>query len=240
MIKFFRRIRYNLIRENNTSKYIKYAIGEIILVLIGILLALAISDWNTDRLNKQSEIASLIEMKKSILIDLERTKELQKKVNTSVSNISHLQKLLKNKDYTYTKDLDTLFGEVYGLRILKLNNAFYEDLKSIGLNLIRDENLRMRIVELFEKNHEKINWINELEMSINDVNRPYHLKHFHNLVFASNATPNNFDFVWKDSYYHNIVDYRLITLQYNQVKDYALTIELMSAIVAAIDKYIID
>ena len=49
MIKFFRKIRQNLLKENNTSKYFKYAIGEILLVVIGILIALQINNWNENR-----------------------------------------------------------------------------------------------------------------------------------------------------------------------------------------------
>jgi len=51
MIKFFRHIRQNLIMENKTSKYLKYAIGEIVLVVIGILIALQINNWNQKRLD---------------------------------------------------------------------------------------------------------------------------------------------------------------------------------------------
>ena len=49
MIKFFRNIRKNLVAENKTSKYFKYAIGEIVLVVIGILIALQINNWNESR-----------------------------------------------------------------------------------------------------------------------------------------------------------------------------------------------
>jgi len=49
MIKFFRKIRYNLIEKNKTGKYLKYAIGEIVLVVIGILIALQINNWNEQR-----------------------------------------------------------------------------------------------------------------------------------------------------------------------------------------------
>jgi len=49
MIKLFRHIRQNLIMENNTSKYLKYAIGEIVLVVIGILIALQVNNWNENR-----------------------------------------------------------------------------------------------------------------------------------------------------------------------------------------------
>ncbi|RLD25505.1 MAG: hypothetical protein DRI75_13260 [Bacteroidetes bacterium] len=52
MIKFFRKIRYNLMEENKTGKYFKYAIGEIVLVVIGILIALSINNWNENNKNK--------------------------------------------------------------------------------------------------------------------------------------------------------------------------------------------
>ena len=55
MIKFFRHIRQNLLMENKTGKYFKYAIGEIILVVIGILIALSINNWNDNRKNRISE-----------------------------------------------------------------------------------------------------------------------------------------------------------------------------------------
>ena len=49
MIKFFRHIRQQLLGEGKTGKYLKYAIGEIFLVVIGILLALQINNWNETR-----------------------------------------------------------------------------------------------------------------------------------------------------------------------------------------------
>ena len=52
MIKFFRHIRKSLLMENKTGKYLKYAIGEIILVVIGILIALSINNWNEERKNR--------------------------------------------------------------------------------------------------------------------------------------------------------------------------------------------
>jgi hypothetical protein len=55
MIKFFRKIRQNLLMENKTRKYFKYALGEIALVVIGILIALSINNWNDNRKDRISE-----------------------------------------------------------------------------------------------------------------------------------------------------------------------------------------
>ena len=71
MIKLFRKIRQNLIMENKTSKYFKYAIGEIVLVVIGILIALQINNWNENRKLQQREVQILNEIKS----DLSQTKK---------------------------------------------------------------------------------------------------------------------------------------------------------------------
>jgi hypothetical protein len=68
MIKLFRNIRQNLLAEGKTTKYFKYAIGEIVLVVIGILIALSINNWNESRKSEKSTkvyIERLIEDLKS-------------------------------------------------------------------------------------------------------------------------------------------------------------------------------
>ena len=53
MIKLFRNMRQNFIMENKTGKYFKYAIGEIVLVVIGILITLRVNNWNNERIAKK-------------------------------------------------------------------------------------------------------------------------------------------------------------------------------------------
>ena len=59
MIKFFRRIRQNLLLEGKTGKYFKYAVGEIVLVVIGILIALSLNNWKETRQETLQEIKIL-------------------------------------------------------------------------------------------------------------------------------------------------------------------------------------
>ena len=63
MIKFFRKIRQNMLMENKTGTYFKYAIGEIVLVVIGILIAVQINNWNMARLESQEEKNILLNLK---------------------------------------------------------------------------------------------------------------------------------------------------------------------------------
>ena len=67
MINFFRKIRYNLMEQNKTGKYFKYAIGEIVLVVIGILIALSINNWNEEAKNKRIEASILQELNKDFI-----------------------------------------------------------------------------------------------------------------------------------------------------------------------------
>ena len=76
MIKFFRKIRQNMIKENKVSKYLLYAIGEIVLVVIGILIALSINNWNENRKERQVELKILKEIKLALNNDIRNLKNL--------------------------------------------------------------------------------------------------------------------------------------------------------------------
>src|SRR5210317_370552 len=66
MLKFFRHIRKNLMETGKTGKYFKYAIGEIILVVIGILIALSINNWNENRKLQNEELKLLFDIKTNL------------------------------------------------------------------------------------------------------------------------------------------------------------------------------
>jgi hypothetical protein len=72
MINFFRKIRQNLLSEGKTGKYIKYAIGEIILVVIGILIAIQLNDWRNDSINAKQKHQVLLTLKTDFEVSLTR------------------------------------------------------------------------------------------------------------------------------------------------------------------------
>uniref|UniRef100_UPI00398B94DF DUF6090 family protein n=1 Tax=Winogradskyella sp. A3E31 TaxID=3349637 RepID=UPI00398B94DF len=231
-------IRQSLIMENKTSKYFKYAIGEIILVVIGILIALSINNWNTANQAHKLELGILNELKEGLKNDQDLLKNTFKKDENDHRVLLILDSLLKNPKHPYTKNMDTLFGKVYGIRNVRLNHAFYEDLKSSGLQIIRDKRLRAQIVDLFENNYQLLETFLENERSVNQVVRPYYLDNFVALDFKDSATPIDYQKIWNDPKYRNIVHYRIISLKFNQLEDYQNTIISIEHLIEKINDYI--
>ena len=71
MIKFFRKIRYDLMEKNKTGKYLKYAIGEIVLVVIGILIALQINNYDIQKQDEKIEQIYLLALQNEFKNNIE-------------------------------------------------------------------------------------------------------------------------------------------------------------------------
>lgn len=85
MIKFFRRIRQRLLSENKVSKYLVYAVGEIVLVVIGILIALQVSNWNERAKIEESKEEHLLILQQNLKEDLEQLEVLATTMNAHVN-----------------------------------------------------------------------------------------------------------------------------------------------------------
>ena len=133
MLKFFRHIRQSLLIENKFSKYILYAIGEIILVVIGILIALQINNWNTARQNNITNTKLLEKLKIELQQNITRLNYLNR------DNAGYTQ-LIKNNDSVLTilskgatpEDIDLLVKRPYVSNTLNLNSSTYEEMKNTG------------------------------------------------------------------------------------------------------------
>ena len=153
MIKFFRHIRQTLIMENKTGKYLKYAIGEIVLVVIGILIALQINNWNELRKESIYERKILIEIQNSLQKDLNFWKNLLNgRVTRKESGAPELLKKLHNPD-VYQDSVVSIIRDYVNLGIginFSYDKGPYESLKSIGLDQIKNDSLRQNIVRMYE------------------------------------------------------------------------------------------
>jgi len=133
MIKFFRKIRQNLLMENKTGKYFKYAIGEIVLVVIGILIALQINNWNEQRKDRTKEhilLNQLLEDYQANLIQLEE------KMATREKMIISAVELLEAFDYPQRANRDSVIRKIAVIG----NDPTFDPIKN---DLNSSENLRL-------------------------------------------------------------------------------------------------
>ncbi len=150
MIKFFRRIRQKLLSENRFSKYLIYAIGEIILVMIGILLALQVNTWSNKKQAKIYEKKILIEIRNSLQKDLSLFKRLEKRLITKGQAIDTLLLVRNNKlSLSDEEIINAIEKSSYGI-LFSYDKGPYETLKSVGLERIKTDSLRNRLIRFYE------------------------------------------------------------------------------------------
>ena len=152
MMKLFRKIRQNLLSEGKNGKYFKYAIGEIILVVIGILIALQINTWNQNKKDQKLEqeyYCRLLEDVEQDYINYNNSIDLlNEKIKT---NNTLIQKLLDN-----TMPLDSISPYIlksikYSIRNVSATTDAFEDIKSSGnLNIIKDISVKNKLASYYE------------------------------------------------------------------------------------------
>ena len=166
MINFFRKIRYNLMETEKTSKYLKYAIGEIILVMIGILLALQINSWNQKRLDRIEE--------KNILSNLHD--EFLENKTLSTNNITTIKGAMKanneimalmgsSGDELQKHNLDSIFyRSLPAAQFTSSSQSILNITQGGRMNIIRDKD----IIKLLYQWQAQLDAVNIRESALDD------------------------------------------------------------------------
>ncbi|MCA0133932.1 hypothetical protein [Winogradskyella alexanderae] len=167
MIKFFRKIRQKLLSENKFSKYLIYAIGEIILVVIGILIALQINNADTHRKETQTlhgylrSIRNNIESDKKQIEAIIAFRDSVKFYSQKVVQLSHQNEITLKEFLPVVHDEYNVFYDQY----LEINPSGFEGLKNSGyLGMIQGS----KIENLINDYYLVYNTVNKQEKSLND------------------------------------------------------------------------
>jgi len=196
MINFFRKIRKKMADDNKPMKYMRYAIGEIVLVVIGILIALSINNWNEIRKDKLRAQSHLKEIKAELLFDLNQMDTVMFFLNSVDQAGLYLNDFLQNKlekiDSTELKDAYLRLGH---LSIFNFTEIAYNNLLSSGeINLIENDSIKRLLGFL----HNDDKWdksyhdgpmqqiFNEYSNYINKHTEPLMVRQFYQNEFKAN------------------------------------------------------
>jgi hypothetical protein len=216
MIKFFRKIRQNLLLENKTRKYFKYAVGEIVLVVIGILIALQINNWNNQRIENKQEISIL----KEILVNLKKDViNLNSKIGFNLNKEKANKEVMNHlkQKIPITDSLKLFYGTLNGRGNFEPITVAYENLKTRGVDIIKNDSLRIAISELYDF---KYYYLTE------DLRRDYEIiRELHeNQVYLNIKTtykdgflfgePHNLQDLQNNIYFHEVLTQAIIFYKY--------------------------
>lgn len=153
MIKFFRRIRKSLLSEGKTTRYFKYAIGEIILVVIGILIAIQINNWNEERkerLSEQEILKRLITEFKGAAFELSRDVNARKQILKISEQLTKMH--LARDGHPFNKDsLHNYLNQLMRARFYTPSHPTLVDLQSSGrFDLLSSDSLKLYLINYIQ------------------------------------------------------------------------------------------
>jgi hypothetical protein len=150
MIKFFRKIRQSLLSTGKTGMYLKYAIGEIVLVVIGILIALSLNNWKENFDNRGEEMRILSGLKQEFEVNLSEVNRNIKLNTSTVESCRDLIDLIRTENpFENYRYVDSLIYVVYMFGSFDAQTGIVDEIISSGkLSIIKDSELRNRLTSV--------------------------------------------------------------------------------------------
>lgn len=159
MIPFYRKIRRNLSDEHRFFKYSRYAIGEIVLVVLGILIALQINNWNENRRLRAVEIKLLKELHNDLVVTLEEVDEdipnLESQINVADRLIQYANDNRNSIGYSAEQFLDSFEYFNWNVKMYPRTIA-YQNLRSMGFDLFSNDSIKYLTADVFERRLSRI------------------------------------------------------------------------------------
>ena len=203
MIKFFRNIRRQLLEKNSIRKYILYAIGEIFLVVVGILIALSINNWNNNKILRRTELKVYENIKNQINEDRLLLKGVIDYNTTYYEQYNFAIQIIKRNDRSNIDTLVQIAPNIYKYSDFNRSGNIFQNLVNSGdLKILKNSNIIDRLqgleelyiyINRLEENHFKVilelggtNLIDNINFSTGQIERPdeiYSFK-FQNLLYV--------------------------------------------------------
>jgi hypothetical protein len=202
-----------MLTENKFSKYLLYGVGEIVLVVIGILIALQINNWNENRKNRVTEKNILTSIKLDLISDTIYFNSGIDRINLSNKSI----KLILNKPEVQDSLTALNFISSYSLADIRSRTTSFEFLKSTGLDIIHHQELRDSIISYYEEEVKVAiskNDFNSKGLNVNTL-EPYLQEHFVYTAKDSSLTdvdyiPLNYEELLNDKKYYSLLILRFV------------------------------
>lgn len=204
------------------AKNWKYAAREISLIVIGILVALAINNWNEERINYQEETKTLQELRAALENDLS---DIRINVRYQEQGLASSQTILKHihNDIPYHDSLNAHFGQMLSATFFLSDNMVYRSLEVSGRALISSNTIRKAASVLYAHDYAFIKQLEQIDNELlNSFFRPYYGRHFYDHRMFVSSTPRDPSFVLNDPVFEGNLEWwisgkKMIVPRYNNL-----------------------
>jgi len=189
MIRLFRHIRKDLMEHSKTIRYLKYGLGEVFLVVLGILIALQVNNWNEDRIDRKEEQALLSQLHAEYESNLD---QLDEKISIRNEMITASFKLLEYAESPDKIERDSIFNVLNWTILLPTFDPIVNDINSSGrIQLLKNTRLKELLAlwtsEVIEVKEEERRW--------ND----YNLRYYTPFIIEETSYRNILDAYWENN-----------------------------------------
>ena len=216
MINFFRKTRKKMADSNKPMKYMRYAVGEIVLVVVGILIALQINTWNQERKTQLKEKVILKSLLDEFKTNSDRLFIANKSATVAYNKCLFLLKYIRDDQLELSKPTsDTLvMWSLNGFVTFDVSNGYINSLLSTGdIHILQNDSLKHLITnwnkEVIDNSVEAEEW---LQQELNSIVSPFLIKHYSFATepfkgITSHNSPFKFDYrrIYRNPQFENIV-----------------------------------
>ncbi|WP_167616854.1 DUF6090 family protein [Maribellus sediminis] len=149
MLRFFSKMRYKLAAENRIGKYLRYAVGEILLVVIGILIALQVNNWNQQRKDNLSELEVLNGLQKEFSSNLDALNNSINQDQQIVNGCFEIINLIRSDELEEKSEkLDSLLQFVGSFGTFNAVTGVTDEIINSGkLHILKNDSLRVKLTQ---------------------------------------------------------------------------------------------
>lgn len=225
MIKFFRKIRFKQLKERNMSKYFKYAIGEILLVVIGILIALQINTWRQNSMNRAEEQFYLKKLVNNLANDTLALSQRMESLSQNLQNLERTSKSIRDLNFEFDKQ-NSVRALTSIIRFVPQTTTFDNLISTGKLQLIRNDSIVEAIIGYYNDIQNQPDQVSDANITLTRGQiQPYILNKPGG--YFRQADFNN-DF-WEEPYFLNIVDFKAnltrgLIAGHGRTKEYAMNL----------------
>lgn len=213
----------------------RYAVGEIILIVVGVTIALAATSWYEGRQVRRDELLILEQLHQTLSEDLQKINTQWEKTRERERRITALLDYIES-DRPYTEELARDFESLFGWWIVRIKTAPFEALKVQGFSLISNVVLREQLIAFYQDHYAKLEYNSNLDrdFAIEKI-QPYFFENF--LRTESHQwLPKNYEQIKAGAYIANLCRFRAHILRTFVLRDYENTTAVMREILDLIEQ----